>query len=73
MNKELRLQIRSPLFFLVMIPNEKELKLIKIYMYICDLYDSELIFAAVSPVCSAFCNKVFQFSPNFIEGLKFLR
>lgn len=34
----------KPLIALIMIPKEKELKLIKIYMYICDVYESSLRF-----------------------------
>ena len=34
----------KPLIVLIMIPKEKELKLIKIYMYICDVYESSLKF-----------------------------
>lgn len=42
-----------------MIPKEKELKLIKIYMYICDIYDSSLKF-----YCQRFSNNA---NPTFTD------
>jgi hypothetical protein len=42
-----------------MIPKEKELKLIKLYMYICDLYDSELQY-----YCQRYSN---NFNPLFTD------